>query len=186
MPLLFLPPPGGNMWLPSWTFGAFGTQWPVTRSWQWLGIWSCPRGSLRVSPETGPSSGTSQCPALLSASVSLSSWAAFPSPGYPGYPGPTWPVFLGPDHRLPPGLGLNADALLALCLSDPPIFAADAPVLCMGIPPPHTLGFLESGGEGEEPGGLAPKTWNPSTQKPFPRPCSFPAASPPWHVAVTF
>lgn len=111
-------PAGASMWQPSWTSEDCGTRLPVRRFWRWPGTWN----SLKVVPYhplgTTPSLRTSPCPAHPSASASLSSWGASPSPGWPG---PAWLV-------CPCGHGLrrqfepepSAEAAGAHAAADPP------------------------------------------------------------------
>uniref|UniRef100_A0A452VFU3 Uncharacterized protein n=1 Tax=Ursus maritimus TaxID=29073 RepID=A0A452VFU3_URSMA len=75
---------------------------------------SCLRGEPCHPLGTVPSSQTSPCPAHLSASASLSSWAAFPSPGWPGL---VWPVCPGFGLCLHHGPLPNAETLPALHLN---------------------------------------------------------------------
>lgn len=109
-------PPGGSTWQPSSTSAACTTQLPARRSWPWPGTWNCLRGEPCHPLGTVPSSQTSPCPAHLSASASLSSWAAFPSPGWPGL---VWPVCPGFGLCLHHGPLPNAETLPALHLNAP-------------------------------------------------------------------
>uniref|UniRef100_A0A8C9PPJ2 Uncharacterized protein n=1 Tax=Spermophilus dauricus TaxID=99837 RepID=A0A8C9PPJ2_SPEDA len=132
---------GGSTWRPSSTCADCTTLRRARRSWPWPGTWNSVRGEPCRPLGIVPSSRTSLCPALLSASASPSPWAASPCPGWPG---PAWPV-------CPCGLGLcprrgpapSAEALPALGLSAPH-FAAETPSPCATRCPAHrALGWEE-------------------------------------------
>lgn len=110
---LFLSP-GGSTSRPSLTSVACATQLPAMRFWLWPGTWNCQRGEPCPLLGTVPSSQTSPCPARLSALVCPGSWAASPSPSWPG---PVWHVCPGSGLRLHPGLGPSAETFPTLRLS---------------------------------------------------------------------
>uniref|UniRef100_A0A8D2KP50 Exocyst complex component 3 like 2 n=1 Tax=Urocitellus parryii TaxID=9999 RepID=A0A8D2KP50_UROPR len=132
---------GGSTWRPSSTCADCTTLRRARRSWPWPGTWNSVRGEPCRPLGIGPSSRTSPCPALLSASASPSPWAASPCPGWPG---PAWPVCPCGLGLCPcPGPGPSAEALPALGLSAPH-FAAETPCPCAtardSLPGPQSPG----------------------------------------------
>ena len=159
-------PPGGSTWQPSWTSVACTTQSPATRSWQWPGTWNSLRGEPCRPPGTVPSLQTSLCPGRLSASASLSSWAASPSPGWPACPG------LGLHLRLHHGPGPNTETLPAPPQCPPSLLLTDHP--------PNSLSGATDPWAGKLLRGLLTYPQTPCTEeKPARRSKDFPKAMKP-------